>query len=238
LSNRLQAILARYYPAALHVFYNPASPISLLFLQAFPTPDWAATLTHQAFGQFARANRYTCPTAGAGRQSDVVLSAAYARLQAAYPIASATTVAAYREEAIWLAHHLLAALEHKQCEIARLQEVFEQHPDHELFASLPGTGDFLAPALLAKFGEDRERFPQPGSLQALAGTCPVTEQSGKGRRVYFRQACDHVFRSAKLLNNGPKRRWLNRVGLQPTGTTCVSTPVPTVMPIAVWPIAG
>lgn len=89
LSNRLQAILARYYPAALHVFYNPASPISLLFLQAFPTPDQAATLTRQAFGQFARANRY--------RQSDVVLSAAYARLQAAYPIASATTVShAYR----------------------------------------------------------------------------------------------------------------------------------------------
>lgn len=75
-----------------------------------------------------------------------------------------------------------------------MQELFQQHPDQELFASLPGTGDFLAPALLAKFGEDRERFPQPGSLQALAGTCPVTEQSGKGRRVRFRQACDHEFR--------------------------------------------
>ncbi len=74
------------------------------------------------------------------------------------------------------------------------ERVREQHPDHELFASLPGTGDFLAPALLAKFGDDRERFPQPGSLQALAGTCPVTEQSGKSRRVFFRQACDHEFR--------------------------------------------
>ena len=186
LSNRLQAILARYYPAALHVFYDPASPISLLFLQAFSTPDAATSLTRQAFGQFARAHRY--------RQSDMVLSAAYARLQAAYPKASATTVAAYRDEAVWLAHHLLAAIEHKKSEIVRLQELFQQHPDHELFASLPGTGDFLAPALLAKFGEDRERFPQPGSLQALAGTCPVTEQSGNSRRVFFRQACDHEFR--------------------------------------------
>lgn len=86
LSNRLGAVLARYYPAALHVFYDPASPISLLFLQAFPTPEAATRLTRLAFGEFARARRY--------RQSDAVLSAAYARLQAAYPAASATTVAA------------------------------------------------------------------------------------------------------------------------------------------------
>jgi len=185
-SNRLGAVLARYYPAALHVFHDPASPIALLFLQAFPTPEVVRGLTRQAFGQFARAHRY--------RQSDLALSAAYARLQAAYPTASATTVAAYCEEAVWLAQHLLAAIEHKKREIARLQELFEQHPDRALFAALPGTGDFLAPALLAKFGDDRERFPQPGSLQCLAGTCPVTEQSGKGRRVRFRQACDHEFR--------------------------------------------
>ncbi len=186
LSNRLGAVLARYYPAALHVFRDPASPIALRFLQAFPIPEAAATLTRQTFGQFARAQHY--------RQSDSVLSAAYARLQAAYPAASATTVTAYRDEAIWLAHHLLAVIEHKKAEIARLQELFQQHPDHALFASLPGTGDFLAPALLAKFGEDRERFPNPKNLQCLAGTCPVTEQSGKGRWVHFRQACDHEFR--------------------------------------------
>lgn len=186
LSNRLGAVLARCYPAALQVFRDPASPIALLFLQAFPTPEAAGALTRQAFGQFARAHRY--------RQPDAVLSVAYARLQAAYPAASPSTVTVYREEAAWLAQHLLATTEHKKREIARLQEVFQQHPDHELFASLPGTGDFLAPALLAKFGDDRERFPQPSSLQCLAGTCPVTEQSGKGRRVFFRQACDHEFR--------------------------------------------
>jgi hypothetical protein len=48
-----------------------------------------------------------------------------------------------------------------------------------------GVGDFLAPTLLAKFGDDRERFPHPGSLPSLAGTCPVTEQSGKSRRIFF-----------------------------------------------------
>ncbi len=185
-SNRLRAVLSRYYPAALQVFHDPASPISLWFVQAFPTPQAAAALTRQAFGEFARAHRY--------RQSDHVLSAAYARLRALYPLASATTVVAYEEEAIWLAQHLLAAIEHKKTEITSLQELFQQHPDHEIFASLPGTGDLLAPALLAKFGDDRARFPDPASVQCLAGTCPVTEQGGKGRRVHFRQACDHEFR--------------------------------------------
>jgi transposase len=163
-----------------------ASPIALQFVQAYPTAQTAACLSRQAFGAFARAHRY--------RQADTVLSAAYARLQAAYPLASSTIVVAYQEEALFLGQHLLAAIEQKKSEIARLQELFEQHDDHQLFASLPGTGDFLAPALLAKFGDDRERFPSASSLQSLAGTCPVTEQSGKGRRVVFRQACDHEFR--------------------------------------------
>jgi len=186
LSNRLFAVLSRYYPAMLQVFHDLDAPVTLRFLQAFPTPQAAATLSRQTFGQFARAQRY--------RQPDSALSAAYARLQAAYPTASPITVAAYHEEAVWLAQHLLAVVEHKKAELSRLQALFQQHPDRDLFASLPGTGAFLAPALLAKFGDDRERFPQPSSVQCLAGTCPVTEQSGKSRRVFFRQACDHEFR--------------------------------------------
>src|SRR5262245_20964593 len=154
LSNRLGAVLARYYPAALHVFHDLASPIALQFVQAYPTPQAALSLTRQSFGQFARAHRY--------RQPDKVLSAAYARVQLAHPVASSTSVVAYQEEAQSLAQHLLASINQKKCEIARLQELFEQHGDHELFASLPGTGDYLAPALLAKFGDDRSRFPTVG----------------------------------------------------------------------------
>ena len=75
-----------------------------------------------------------------------------------------------------------------------LNTLFAQHPDQAIFASLPGTGAFLAPALLAKLGDDRGRFPSATSLQALAGTCPVTMASGKRKRVVFRHACDHEFR--------------------------------------------
>jgi transposase len=181
LSNRLFAVLSRYYPAMLHVFHDLDAPVTLRFLQAFPTPQAAATLTRQAFGQFARAQRY--------RQPDQTLSQCFARLQAAYPTATPAVVTAYQDEAVWLAQHLLATSEQKKVELQGLQ-----HPDRAIFESLPGVGDFLAPALLVKFGDDRARFPDPASVQCLAGTCPVTEQSGKTRRVFFRPACDHEFR--------------------------------------------
>ena len=76
----------------------------------------------------------------------------------------------------------------------RAAPAFSQHPDHEIFASLPGAGQLLAPSLLAKFCDDRERFPEPSSVQALAGTCPVTDASGKRRVVKFRRSCDSEFR--------------------------------------------
>jgi transposase len=75
-----------------------------------------------------------------------------------------------------------------------LLSLFKKHPDAALFASLPGAGNILAPALLAKFGDDRLRFPSPQSLQAVAGTCPVTKASGKSKYVAFRRACDLEFR--------------------------------------------
>ena len=103
-------------------------------------------------------------------------------------------MATYQDEAVYLAgqlHHLIRA---KNQSLKELTILFEQHPDRAIFASLPGAGELLAPALLSKFGDDRARFPSPASLQALAGTCPVTDKSGKRRVIKFRHACDRQFR--------------------------------------------
>jgi transposase len=76
----------------------------------------------------------------------------------------------------------------------RLSRLFEQHPDAFIFDSLPGAGDLLAPGLLVKFGDHRDRFPIPSSVQALAGTYPVTEWSGKRKIIKFRRGCDKKLR--------------------------------------------
>jgi len=74
--------------------------------------------------------------------------------------------------------------------------VLDRHPDAELFASFPGTGLITTATLLAEIGEDRSRFPSPGSLLAEAGLAPVTRQSGSSRRVGFRYAANHHLRAA------------------------------------------
>jgi transposase len=185
LSNRLRAVLLRYYPAAAQVFSSVQTQIALHFISRYPTPQAAAALTWAEFQAFAQQHAYRRPKQ---------LPAGFARLHNDHPEASSETVLIYQDEAVQLAQLLLASVRAKNEAQATLQSLFRQHPDQAIFASLPGVGEVLAPALLAKFGDDRRRFPAPDDLQALAGTCPVTEKSGQRKRVKFRRACDHHFR--------------------------------------------
>lgn len=185
LSNRLRSVLIRYHPAALEVFSSLTSAITLAFIQAYPTPDKVTKLTWSEFQAFGRAHRYP---------NSQNLARAFARLQAPHPQASLDTVRVYQAEALLLARLLRQTLQQKKAALGELTGLFNQHPDREIFGSLPGAGDYLAPALLGHFGDDRRRFPTAASLQALAGTCPVTKSSGKRRVVRFRHACDRDFR--------------------------------------------
>jgi transposase len=185
LSNRLRAVLLRYYPAATQVFSDLQTQIALHFIAVYPTPQAAAALSWADFQAFAQQHAYRRPKK---------LPACFARLQGDFPQASPETVLVYQDEAVQLAQLLLTTVRAKNQAVRTLQALFQQHPDQAIFASLPGAGDLLAPALLTKFGDDRRRFPAPASVQSLAGTCPVTQKSGKRKRVYFRRACDREFR--------------------------------------------
>jgi transposase len=185
LTNRLRAVLLRYYPAAIGVFSKLNNPISLAFISAYPTPQAATGLTFEEFRAFAKCHYHTQPRK---------LTKSFARLQTRQPRAAPEVVHIYQQEAVILATLLLETVRAVKKTEKELGALFVQHPDHEIFASLPGVGDLLAPGLLVKFGDDRERFPAAGSVQALAGTCPVTEESGKYKVVKFRKACDRGFR--------------------------------------------
>ena len=186
LSNRLRAVLLRYYPAALHVFSSLRTQIALEFIRAYPTPQTAAALTFADFQTFARQHAYKQPKK---------LPACFARLQITQPQATRETVLVFWDEAVQLATLLLSVVQAKRATQRELKVLFHRHPDCSVFDSLPGAGDFLAPALLVKFGDDRQRFPRPASVQAVAGTCPVTDSSGKRKVIRFRHACDREFRN-------------------------------------------
>jgi len=71
----------------------------------------------------------------------------------------------------------------------RIENVFHDHPEANLFNKLPGAGPALAPRLLSFFGTDRSRYEEAGNVHSFSGIAPVTKSSGKTRVVYFRHAC-------------------------------------------------
>jgi transposase len=184
-ANQLRAVLVRTYPTALELFSDLTTQITLQFLAAYPTATEAQALSQAAFEQFCREHDY--------RRRDK-LASSYAQLVAAQPTAAPAIAQAYRSQVRSLAEVLLVQVRNRTQAHRELAQLFVIHPDACIFASLPGAGELLAPALLAKFGDDRQRFPAAGDVQALAGTCPVTKRSGQRTVVQFRKGCDREFR--------------------------------------------
>jgi transposase len=181
--NRLRDLLIRYHPSVLAAF-SLNTDVGLAFLLAYPTPQAVEQLTWPDFQAFARAQGYAVTHH----------AKAFAKLQADFPVASPDVVAVYQPSAMLLAQQLMNTRRTlKQIE-RQVQAIFAVHPDAFIYASLPGVGDILAPALLSKLGDDRSRYPRPDVLQAIAGTAPVTKQSGKVRYVQYRQDCDRELR--------------------------------------------
>jgi len=185
-TNRLREALWRYYPNAAKVFSGLDLLISLEFVCAFPTPQAAQTLTFADFQAFAKRHHYPQPSK---------LPACFARVQQPQPEAEEATILAYQSGAVRLARLAMHEVQDKTATLKEIEKLFTKHPDYPVFSSLPGAGKILAPALLAKFGDNRQRFPTPQVLQSVAGTCPVTKASGKYKFITFRRACDHEFRT-------------------------------------------
>lgn len=184
-SNRLKAILWRVYPQASQAFSDLTTFIALRFLAAFPTSSALNALSFTEFSAFCHHHGYT--------RRDWITTW-YHDLQQPQTPANPTLATAYQAEIVFLSQLLNQLLREKKQLIQQVQSLFHQHPDSSVFASLPGAGDLLQPRLLVMFGEDRARFPSPQDIRALAGTCPVTKQSGRSRRIQFRRACNHRYR--------------------------------------------
>ncbi len=161
ISNRLRAILLRYYPVALEIFKDGlGTQIALYWIQNYPNPPVASQLDLETFKAFTQQYHYP----------QRWVTGAYARLKADYPQSSLETQTIFEDEAVLLAKILL---EYRQNEIQQrkeLHKLFVQHPNYSIFSSLPAGSEFLGAALCAKFGDDRQRFPRANDVQVLAGT--------------------------------------------------------------------
>jgi transposase len=118
-----------------------------------------------------------------------------ARIAAAVPLTTDPAVVDSGRLLIQALAAQLLALQESLKEYDRsLAALMQQHPDAAIFHSFPGAGEALAPRLVAAFGTDRARLQDAAQMQALSGIAPVTQQSGKQRRVTRRWACNKFLR--------------------------------------------
>lgn len=187
LQHQLRAVLETYYPAATKLFSGLDRSITLAFLRRYPTPAVAERLTSRRLARFLAREGYSGRTA-----PEVLVERIVAH--AGTPNRGVDTARARAMLAlVGLLEQVSRVLDDYESAITK---VLERHPDAALFASFPGTGLVTTATLVAEIGEDRSRFPSPGSLLAEAGLAPVTRQSGSSRRVGFRYAANHHLRAA------------------------------------------
>jgi transposase len=191
LVNQLIAALHEYYPTALAAFEDWTRPAAWAFVEAFPSPQALVNAGKRRWEKFLHTHKLARPETYQKRLELFAQALAFGASEALTQAKSRLAVTRARQLRV-----LQAQLDDYRQQIEKL---FAQHPDHDLFGSLPGTGPKLAPRLLAELGEDRLRFDSPQALQCYGGTAPVSYQSGPIHKVRVRHHCNPVLRHTLYL---------------------------------------
>jgi transposase len=181
LVNQLTACLKEYYPAALCLFAKLQQRSTLLFLQAYPTPQAAQAASLEEITATLRSGKHT----KANRVAPKIVE----ELHRPQLVASPVMVRAKSRLMLSLVKQLLVVIEDIASYDREISLLFLTHQDHQIWKSLPRAGKRLAPRLLAEWGEDRTRYAGGNSVQTLAGTAPVPFQSGNYAKAHKRFAC-------------------------------------------------
>jgi transposase len=186
LHNSLLATLKMYYPEYIHFFNDVSCANSLAFLQAYPDFDAASQLTHQQLADFFKEHLL---------RNGKIVNKIYELLHQKPLMVPPSLIRAKKLKAVAFVPKIIAVQAEIEQYANRLKELVEQHPDGKIFLSYPGVSYITAARLIALFGDNRKLFATAGELQALAGTSPVTQSSGKNFRVvYFRFVCNKFYR--------------------------------------------
>jgi len=188
LVNQLTACLKAYYPVALELFGKLHQKSTLRFLQTYPTPQEAMRASTEQIKEVLRQTKYPNPTP--------VAASIFERLHQPHLQANAVVTRSKARLMLALVSQLLPLVEQIAQYDKEIETLFLTHPDHEIFESLPRAGKRLAPRLLAEIGDDRERYQDASSLQALGGTSPVLFQSGMYSKAHRRLGCIKPLRNA------------------------------------------
>lgn len=201
LCNQLRAELERFWPGAAQIFNDLDSPISLAFLERYPSPTDATRLGEKTLERFLARHHY-CGRKPASELLDKLRTA---------PAGRAGQIEADARRGLVLA--LVAALrpivEQIRLLTSEIGHAVRTHPDGHIFLSFFKSPDSVicAATLLAEIGDDRNRYPTAEHLAADAGMSPVAVESGRKKVACFRRGCDHRLRDATSTLADATRHW-------------------------------
>lgn len=183
----LIATLKVYHPQALEWFADWTLQSAWDLILTFPTPEAFRTAKRKQLTGFLKVHRIGL-TELWRKRIDEERFAAYP-----WPFDKAT-----EQAKSLLAISLCKQLRTLEAAITeyrdRINKLFAEHPDHDIFSSLPGAGPKLGPRLLRVFGANRSLYETPKAVQQINGVVPVTIKSGKEKKVaqvaFFRHACN------------------------------------------------
>ena len=186
LVNQLQQALVEYYPAALEAFDDWTADFAWDFIVEFPTPQSLVKAGRRRWHKFLHAHKLWRPETVQKRLEIFARADQFKGSEAVTEVKS--------QLALSLCKVLRAVDQQLSHYSKQIQAAFKDHPDHDLFGSLPGAKKVLAPRLLAAIGSDCDRYGDHNVLQCFAGTAPTRYQSGQVDRVKIRWACDPFLR--------------------------------------------
>jgi transposase len=191
LVNQLQQALSEYYPVALEAFDDWTADFTWEFVIAFPMPEILAGAGRRKWENFLHKHKLWRPETSEKR---LKLFAQANQFQASKPIALAKSQLAVSLCQLLRTLGQQLALYRKQ-----IEALFEDHPDHDLFGSLPGARKVLGPRLLGFVGIDPKPLRQPRSASGLCRDCACVLSI----RQHQQGPCPLVMRQALEAHGSP-----------------------------------
>ncbi len=199
LGHRLRQQLRRYYPQMLELDAEVSANWFLDLWELVPTPYKARRIRESSIARVLRKHRIRKTNAASVR---AVLQ------QTALRVAPGTTEAAKAHIQALVERMRLINKQLRDCYrsldklCAQLSASQETTPgqkceqcDVQILSSLPGVGRIVLATLLAEASQPLQARDYH-AIRSLAGTAPVTRQSGKRTIVVMRKACYHRLRNA------------------------------------------
>lgn len=186
LVQELKSMLKVYYPAALAFITSWTAPAAWDFLERFPTAEKLRQAREHTVIAFLKGHNLGCSANWKAKVKGR---------------ANATQWPKHPQEDVYVMHAcgLTRQLKALQSTLKRFQneikEAFRSLPQIRVLDSLPGAAEKLTPRIAAIVASSVARQGGLEALRGHTGVAPITEESGKRRRVHIRRMCNKHWRN-------------------------------------------